>query len=102
MLISFGNKNTNNAQKLHVYFFSTQIPKIVYAAVVEILINDFFLFCSQWLHPDQITPLCLFFKDMSRELPYLRENDLLYKFYILGAYIVLVAMGIILLLTETQ
>ena len=39
---------------------------------------------------------------MSRELPYLRENDLLYKFYILGAYIVLVAMGIILLLTETQ
>ena len=61
-----------------------------------------FLFFSQWRHPEEITPFLMFFKDWSREMPYQRENDLLYKFYILGSYMIIVAMGIILLLTQKQ
>ena len=72
--------------------------------VLSLEINNIlqFFFFSQWRHPEEITPFLMFFKDWSREMPYQRENDLLYKFYILGSYMIIVAMGIILLLTQKQ
>ena len=57
---------------------------------------------SQWLHPEEITPFFLFFKDLSREGPYLKENDLLYKFYVLGSFMIIISMGINLILTQEQ
>ena len=57
-------------------------------------------FCSQWLHPEEINPVFLWFRDKSWEKPYIREHDPLFKFYILASFVILVAMGIILLLTE--
>ena len=59
-------------------------------------------FFSQWLHPEEITPFFLFFKDLSREGPYLKENDLLYKFYVLGSFMIIISMGINLILTQEQ
>ena len=59
-------------------------------------------FSSQWLHPEEITPFFLFFKDLSREGPYLKENDLLYKFYVLGSFMIIISMGINLILTQEQ
>jgi len=44
--------------------------------------------------------LLLWFKDKSWEGPYLKEEDLLFKFYVLASFLILNAMGIILLLTE--
>ena len=44
----------------------------------------------------------LTFRDRSWEKPYIKEHDPLFKFYILAAFLVLNAMGIILLLTEKQ
>jgi hypothetical protein len=63
---------------------------------------SFFLFSSQWLHPEEISPLFLWFKNKSWEGPYCSEDDLLYKFYIMASFVLLNAMGIILLLTEKQ
>ena len=60
------------------------------------------LFHSQWLHPEEISPLFLWFKNKSWEGPYCSEDDLLYKFYIMASFVLLNAMGIILLLTEKQ
>ena len=59
-------------------------------------------FSSQWLHPEEISPLFLWFKNKSWEGPYCSEDDLLYKFYIMASFVLLNAMGIILLLTEKQ
>ena len=61
----------------------------------------FFRF-SQWLHPEEISPLFLSFKDRTWEGPYCFEDDLLYKFYIMASFVILNAMGIILVLTEKQ
>lgn len=55
---------------------------------------------DQWLHPDEINPVLLMFRDKSWEKPYLQEHDPLFKFYILASFVILNAMGIILLLTE--
>ena len=55
---------------------------------------------SQWLHPDEINPMFLCFHDRTWEGPYIRENDPLFKFYILSTFVVLNAIGLILLLTE--
>lgn len=63
---------------------------------------SFFFFSSQWLHPEEISPLFLWFKNKSWEGPYCSEDDLLYKFYIMASFVLLNAMGIILLLTEKQ
>lgn len=57
---------------------------------------------SQWLHPEEINPLFLWFKDKSWEAPYCFEDDLLYKFYIMASFVMLNAIGIILLLTQQQ
>ena len=62
----------------------------------------FSFFSSQWLHPEEISPLFLWFKNKSWEGPYCSEDDLLYKFYIMASFVLLNAMGIILLLTEKQ
>ncbi|TRY75805.1 hypothetical protein TCAL_07001 [Tigriopus californicus] len=55
---------------------------------------------DQWLHPEEIHPLFLMFRDKSWEKPYSKENDPLFKYYILATFFILNAMGIILLLTE--
>lgn len=57
---------------------------------------------SQWLHPEEINPFFLWFRDKSWERPYIQEHDPLFKFYILACFIILIAMGLILLLTESQ
>ncbi len=56
----------------------------------------------QWLHPDEINPMFLLFRDKSWEGPYVREHDPLFKFYVLASFGILVSMGSILLLTEKQ
>ncbi len=56
----------------------------------------------QWLQPDEINPLFLWFRDKSWEKPYVREHDPLFKFYVFAAFVVLLATGAILLLTEKQ
>ncbi len=62
----------------------------------------FFGIYSQWLHPEEINPVFLWFRDKSWERPYVQENDPLYKFYIAASFIILNAMGLILLVTEKQ
>ena len=57
---------------------------------------------SRWLHPEAINPLILLFRDKSWEGPYTKEPDPLFRFYILANFVVLLAMGVILLLTEKQ
>ena len=52
------------------------------------------------LHPGEIRPLLLLFRDKSWEKPYLKEYDPLFKFYILATFVIFVASFIILLLTE--
>ena len=52
------------------------------------------------LHPGEIDPVFLLFRDKSWEKPYLMEPDPLFKFYILATFVILIAMGAILLLTE--
>ena len=60
------------------------------------------MYFSQWLHPEEINPLFLWFRDKAWEKPYVKENDPLYKFYILASFVILCCMGVILLLTEQQ
>lgn len=55
---------------------------------------------DQWLNPEEIHPLFLMFRDKSWEKPYSKENDPLFKYYILATFFILNAMGIILLFTE--
>ena len=57
---------------------------------------------SQWLHPEDISPSFLWFKNKSWERPYVFEDDLLFKFYIMASFVLLNSMGIILLVTEKQ
>ena len=64
--------------------------------------QNFHFHFSQWLHPEEISPLSLLFKESNWEKPYCFEDDLLYKFYIMASFVILNAMGIILLLTEQQ
>ena len=58
--------------------------------------------CSRWLHPEAINPLILLFRDKTWEGPYTKEPDPLFRFYILANFVVLIAMGFILILTEKQ
>ncbi|XP_040564201.1 adenylate cyclase type 4 isoform X2 [Lepeophtheirus salmonis] len=55
---------------------------------------------DQWFHPKDINPLLLSFRDWSWEKPYLFQMDPLYKFYILATFVILNAMGVILLISE--
>ena len=64
--------------------------------------QNFHFHFSQWLHPEEISPLSLLFKESNWEKPYCFEDDLLYKFYIMASFVLLNAMGLILLLTEKQ
>ena len=67
------------------FFFGLQLPLSKYA---------------DCLHPGEIRPLLLLFRDKSWEKPYLKEYDPLFKFYILATFVIFVASFIILLLTE--
>ena len=51
---------------------------------------------DQWLHPDEINPRFLWFRDKTWERPYAREHDPLFKFYAMAAFLILVAMVAIL------
>ena len=52
------------------------------------------------LHPGEIDPVLLLFRDKTWERPYLMEHDPLFKFYILATFVILIASGGILFLTE--
>jgi len=57
---------------------------------------------DQLLHPQEISPISLFFREKKweRELSYIQEHDPLFKYYIFASFITLFAMGLILILTE--
>lgn len=82
-------RSTNTSEALT---FLIKLPKIQKAILLS----------RQWLQPDEINPLFLWFRDKSWEKPYVREHDPLFKFYILAAFAILVSTGVILLLTEKQ
>ena len=82
------------SRKFQIYHSLDPIQSIFFLPI--------FFFHSQWLHPEEISPLFLWFKNKSWEAPYCSEDDLLYKFYIMASFVLLNAMGLILLLTEKQ
>ena len=57
---------------------------------------------SQLLHPQEISPVSLLFREKKweREVSYIKEHDPLFKFYIAASFIILFNMGAILVLTE--
>jgi adenylate cyclase len=60
--------------------------------------HDFYMIFSQWCKWENINPLFLTFSQRNWEIPYLREPDPLFKFYIACVTIVLIFSGFILLI----
>jgi hypothetical protein len=48
--------------------------------------------CSRWLLRENINPLCLTFENIQWELPFLKQPDPLFKFYVGCALLVLLGM----------
>lgn len=65
-------------------------------------LNKSFIYFSQWFKVKNIQPFLVVFKNFELELEYIKEEDFLFKYYILGEILILTSVIIIKILTYPE